>query len=300
MQCCAADEILHLHCKCFALQYIVSVAVRALLLLRRIRTLEVGRHCRHYETLRTTAPTVSWEASVQTHSDTKILASWTRALGSTGQLLDFKETANSAHFHYYLPNNLESCQNCAQVLSHSLCEPAGVSPAQQERRHKLTASHIWPEVGFELRCSFKSVVDNTESGLSLVKRCTLLRFPTLSDVRTALRWRRMTGNEEEARVRGGAERLEMEEGEDMLDGEVAVVEVEILDGRLAAARPTTSARVAVQQVEGEKNLMMVRGLFWWSNKATWNGMRYYLSQNAGAVVKRLLSIFFQNFLSCKL
>ena len=71
----------------------------------------------------------------------------------------------------------------------------------------------------------------------------------------------MTGNEEEARVRGGAERLEMEEGEDMLDGEVAVVEVEILDGRLAAERPTTPARVAVQQVEGEKNLMMVRGFF---------------------------------------
>merc|ERR1712223_663339 len=54
------------------------------------------------------------------------------------------------------------------------------------------------------------------------------------------------------------ERLEMEEGEDMLDGEVAVVEVEILDGRLAAERPTTSARVAVQQVEGEKNLMMIQ------------------------------------------
>ena len=71
----------------------------------------------------------------------------------------------------------------------------------------------------------------------------------------------MTGNEEEARVRGGAERLEMEEGEDMLDGEVAVIEVEILDGRLAAEGPTTSARVAVQQVEGEKNLMMVRGFF---------------------------------------
>jgi len=59
-------------------------------------------------------------------------------------------------------------------------------------------------------------------------------------------------------MRGGAERLEMEEGEDMLDGEVAVVEVEILDGRLAAERPTTSARVAVQQVEGEKNLMMIQ------------------------------------------
>ena len=55
--------------------------------------------------------------------------------------------------------------------------------------------------------------------------------------------------------------MEMEEGEDMLDGEVAVVEVEILDGRLAAERPTTSARVAGQQVEGEKNLMMVRGFF---------------------------------------
>jgi len=59
-------------------------------------------------------------------------------------------------------------------------------------------------------------------------------------------------------MRGGAERLEMEEGEDMLDGEVAVIEVEILDGRLAAERPTTSARVAVQQVEGEKNLMMIQ------------------------------------------
>ena len=56
----------------------------------------------------------------------------TRKLNSNARLnwtvLDFKETANSAHFHYYLPNNLESCQNCAQVLS----QPAGGSPAGEE------------------------------------------------------------------------------------------------------------------------------------------------------------------------
>ena len=127
MQCCAADEILHLHCKCFALQYIVSVAVRALLLLRRLRTLEVGRHCRHYETLRTT--TASQLGGVRSntfgHEDTRKLNSNVRL---NWTVLDFKETANSAHFHYYRPNNLESCQNCAQVLS----QPAGGGPAGEE------------------------------------------------------------------------------------------------------------------------------------------------------------------------
>ena len=155
MQCCVADEISHFHCKCFALQYIVSVAVRALLLLRRIRTLEVGRHCRHYETLRTTHSQLGGvRSNTFGHEDTRKLNSNARL---DWTVLDFKETANSAHFHYYLPNNLESCQNCAQVLSHSLCEPAGGSPAQQERRHKLTASHIWPEVAFELRSAVSSL-----------------------------------------------------------------------------------------------------------------------------------------------
>ena len=100
MQRCAADEILHLHCKCFALQYLVSVAVRALLLLRRIRTLEVGRHCRHYETLRTTTPSQLGGVRSNTfgHEDTRKLNSNARL---NWTVLDFKETANSAHFHYY-------------------------------------------------------------------------------------------------------------------------------------------------------------------------------------------------------
>merc|ERR1719242_819760 len=79
----------------------------------------------------------------------------------------------------------------------------------------------------------------------------------------------MTGNEEEdmrvgeGRV-GGAEKAEkvereqMEEGEELIDGEAAVMEVELTDGRLEAESATTSARLAVQQVEAEKHLVMVQ------------------------------------------
>merc|ERR1712013_795780 len=84
-------------------------------------------------------------------------------------VLDFKETANSAHFHYYLPNNLESCQNCAQVLSHSLYEPAGGSPAQQERVPQcFTAMPRRKIIVTTFLCNLRK-----EPPLSFIRRATL-------------------------------------------------------------------------------------------------------------------------------